>query len=178
MIEDKRNIFADDEELGSSRQRTDLQGHPVGNSLLLALPEPEFKGLSQHLEFVSLQTQQVLHEPSEEIEYVYFLNSGLVSLLVVTNDARSVEVGMVGRDGCVGGGVAAGMRLSSQRAQVQIPGDALRIKTDAFSSLFEESPALQALLNRYVLLQGLQVGQLAACNRLHEVDERLARWLL
>jgi CRP-like cAMP-binding protein len=178
MIEEKRNTFADDEELASSRQRTDLQGRLIGNSLLMALPESEFVSLSQHLEFVSLQTQQVLHEPSREIEHVYFLNSGLVSLLVVTNDARSVEVGMVGRDGCVGGGVAAGMRRSSQRAQVQIPGDALRIKADDFNSLVDESPAMQALLNRYVLLQGLQVGQLAACNRLHEVDERLARWLL
>ena len=70
------------------------------------------------------------------------------------------------------------MRRSSQRAQVQRPGDALRIKADVFNGLFEESPAMQAQLNRYVLLQGLQVGQLAACNRVHQVDERLGRGLL
>lgn len=119
-----------------------------------------------------------MQEPGEAIEHVVFLNSGLVSLLVVTSDARSVEVGMAGRDGCVGGAVVSGVRQSSQRALVQIPCDAFRIKAEILVNVIGQCPRLREDLNRYILLQGMQVAQLAACNRLHEVDERLARWLL
>jgi len=176
MTEEKRS--APSKEAPSSPQRTDLLGRPVTNGILLAISDREYKAIRLHLEFVAFPTQQVLQEPGENIEYIVFLNSGLVSLLVVTSDARSVEVGMVGRDGCVGGALASGVRQSSQRALVQIPGDAFRIKADAFANVIGECSQLHEDLNRYILLQGMQVAQLAACNRLHEVDERLARWLL
>ena len=123
MIEDKLNLpfnapvtpFPDVRSQGSS-VRTDVQGRPVHNHLLSLISDRDFAVVQPHLEFVSLQVQQVLLEPGDKIEYVVLLNSGLVSLLVVTSDARSVEVGMVGRDGCVGAALAAGVRQSSQRA--------------------------------------------------------------
>ena len=173
-----RSTSADDLRIPGSKQRTDNFGRPVNNSLLLAIPDHEFNIVRSHLEFTQLATQQVLLQPGQQIESLFLLNSGLVSLLVVTSDSRSVEVGMVGRDGCLGGSLIVDVRDNPQRALVQIPGDAFQIKADAFASLIKDCPHFAALLSRYVLLQGLQVGQLAACNRLHEVDERLARWLL
>src|SRR5262245_48959514 len=162
----------------SSMQRTDLSGRSIGNAILLGIPDQEFKIVRPHLEPVNLQALQVVQEAGDRIEHVMLLNSGLVSLLIVTSDARSVEVGMVGREGCVGGPLAAGVRHSLQRAFVQISGDAFRLKADVFVDLIAECPDFNDKLHRYLLLQGMQVSQLAACNRLHEVDERLARWLL
>ena len=122
--------------------------------------------------------QQALHEPGERIEFGYFLNSGLVSMMVVTSDARSVEVGMVGKEGFVGAPLAFGFPNSSQRALIQIKGSAFRVKAEALRSVLEQAPVFRDRISRAVLLQGLQVAQLAACNRLHEVEQRLARWLL
>jgi CRP-like cAMP-binding protein len=165
-------------EAQGSPSRTDSHGRSVHNDLLTRIPENEYRIVRPLLEYVPLQTQQVLQEAGENIEHLVLLSSGLVSLLVVTSDARSVEVGMVGKDGCVGGALVAGVRIASQRALVQIPGEAFRIKADAFIQILDQCPELLAMLHRYILLQCMQVGQLAACNRLHEVDERLARWLL
>jgi CRP-like cAMP-binding protein len=159
----------------SSHARPEGRGE---NSILHTLPDSEYAALQPHLEFVEFSMHQVLQEPGEKIEFGYFINSGLVSLLVVTSDARSVEVGIVGKEGFVGAPLAMGLRDSSQRALIQIKGSALRIKADSLRSVLAEALALRNRIGRYVLLQGLQVAQLAACNRLHEVEQRLARWLL
>ena len=86
--------------------RTDVNGNPVGNRILLALPENEFNSIHPHLEYAQLQYHQSLHESAEKIEYAYFLNKGMVSLVVVTTDGRSVEVGIVGKEGAVGANLA------------------------------------------------------------------------
>ena len=155
-----------------------LNGRRVENDILLAIPEQEYKALRPHLEFIELQMHQVLQDPGEKIEFGFFLNSGLVSLLVVTRDARSVEVGVVGKEGFLGVPLAAGLRESSQRAIIQAPAGAFRVKSEVLENLLSSSPRLQYWLNRFVLLQGLQAAQLAACNRLHGIEQRLARWLL
>lgn len=159
-------------------ERTDLKGRPVENGILLAIPSEEYKALRTHLEFVPLEMHQVLQEPGEKIEFVFFLNSGLASLLVVTRDARSVEVGVVGKEGFVGAPLASGMHRSLQRVLIQVAAGAFRIKSETLENLLSSAPQLQHDLNRFVLLQGLQTAQLAACNRLHEIEQRLARWLL
>jgi CRP-like cAMP-binding protein len=162
----------------SSQGRMDLQGRPVTNSLLLAVPEEEFQLLRPHLEFAALEMHQVLQDPGQPIAFGFFPNSGLASLLIVTSDAKSVEVGMVGNEGFVGIALAVGIRASAQRVIVQIPGDVLRIKSDLLADILPRARKLQQLLNRYLLVQGMQVAQVAACNRLHEIEQRLARWLL
>ena len=159
-------------------ERSDLKGRVVENSILLSIPEEEFALLRPHLEFIPLTTYEVLQEPGQPVEFAVFLNSGLVSLLVVTSDAKSVEVGMVGKDGFTGAYLGAGVRDSSQRAIIQIPAEAFRVKSKSLETVLPHTPKLQQELNRYLLLQGMQVAQLAACNRLHEIDQRLARWLL
>jgi CRP-like cAMP-binding protein len=163
--------------MGSSI-RIDGQGNPIVNRILNAIPESEFENLRGHLELAQFTYHQSMHESAEEIEYAYFLNKGMVSLVVVTTDGRSVEVGIVGKEGWVGAPLSVGMDRSPYRAMVQIPGNGMRIKSRTLLPLLDSSPQLRLMLNRYSQIQGMQVAQLAACNRLHEIEKRLARWML
>ena len=158
--------------------RTDITGTPVKNSVLLSIPEKEFNLFRPHLEPVHLPTHRILHETGERIQFAYFLNDGIASLVVLTRDGRSVEIAIVGREGVVGTPLAVGLHRGPYRAIMQLPGNGLRIKSAVLEESLQECPQMRLILNRYVLLQGLQVAQIAACNRLHEIEQRLARWLL
>jgi CRP-like cAMP-binding protein len=170
--------MARDEELRVPRERFDAAAALIDNAILKALPEQEIRIVRPYLEPLELDIHDVLQHPGEKIEYGFFLNSGLASLFVVTSDARSVEVGIVGREGFVGSPLVAGVTRSQQRAVIQVPARAFRIKSENLELLLPKTPLLKDALNRYVLVQGMQVAQLAACNRLHEIEQRLARWLL
>ncbi len=150
----------------------------MSNVPLLTVAADEFGRLRPHLEPVELSHRLILHEASEKIRYAYFLNSGLASMVVITSDGRSVEIAMVGREGIIGTPLAVGLGREPFRAIMQIPGDGLRIRAEVFERILPHAPGLQLIANRYVLLRGLQVAQMAACNRLHEIEQRLARWLL
>jgi CRP-like cAMP-binding protein len=89
-----------------------------------------------------------------------------------------VEVGVVGKEGYVGAGLAAGLSRSSVREIMQIAGDGFRIMGNALGRILRSAPQLQVILNRHTGLQGMQVAQTAACNRLHDIEQRLSRWLL
>jgi CRP-like cAMP-binding protein len=158
--------------------RTDLAGRSVQNAVLLSIPSDEYALLRPHLELAELPRQLVLQETGQRIEFAYFLNEGLVSLVVLTRDGRSVEVAIVGKEGMIGTPLAVGLRQGSYRAITQIAGQGLRIRADALEEALRSTPGLGLILNRYVLIQGLQIAQIAACNRLHEIEQRLARWLL
>jgi CRP-like cAMP-binding protein len=158
--------------------RTDATGKPVKNIILLSLPDDEFKLLRPHLEPVDLPHNLILNEAGDRIHFAYFLNDGMTSLVVVTQDGQSVEVGLVGREGMVGMPIAVGLQRGSFRAIMQIPGNGLRIRSEMLEECLYSTPDLRMKLSRYVLVHGLQVGQVAACNRLHEIGQRLARWLL
>ena len=158
--------------------RTDREGKAVLNTLLLSIPDDEFVRLRPFLEPAPLPRYQILFEQAGKIDYVYFLNEGMISLVVVTDDGRSVEVGICGRQEVVGGSLTFGVDYSPTRAIVQLPGQGLRIASAVFSSEIERCGNLGRACQLLLLTQQLQVAQLAACNRLHEVDQRLARWLL
>ena len=158
--------------------RTDVSGLQVKNVILLSLPDDEYSMLRPHLEFVELPHHTIMHEPGEKIEYGYFLNEGMTSLVVLTSDGRSVEVGIVGREGVVGTPLAVGLHRGPCRAIMQIPGAGVRVKAGVLQDILLAAPTLQMAMSRYALMQGLQVAQIAACNRLHEIEQRLARWLL
>lgn len=162
----------------SSQPRTDASGRQVGNEILNFIPESEYNRLRADLEFVQLPHHHILHEAGERLEFAYFLNEGLASLVVLTSDGRSVEVAIVGHEGVVGTPLAVGLHRGPYRSIMQIPGTALRIKAELLEVVLGETPELRLLLNRFVLVQGLQIAQIAACNRLHEIEQRLARWLL
>ena len=102
----------------------------------------------------------------------------MASLVVLTGDGRSVEVAITGREGIVGTPLAVGLTREPHRAVVQIPGNGVRVKSSVLMDTLYEAPEMQLIWNRYVLIQGFQIAQIAACNRLHETEKRLARWLL
>jgi len=125
-----------------------------------------------------LRTHVVLHEPGELIKFGYFLNNGLASVLTVLTEGKSVEVGLTGRDGFVGLPLIVGFSTSPTRTVIQIEATGFRINAKNLVQVMRQSPGLVNRLQRYVQILGMQGTQVAACNRLHEVDERLARWLL
>jgi len=153
-------------------------GRAVNNSILQSIPQEEFATVVAHLEFVPLEVRQVLLRPGERIEFGFFVNQGVISNLVVTSDAGSVEVGSVGTEGFVGAELVAASSESPQRAIVLSPGDGFRIKADALVSLLPSTPILYSELMRELMLRGLRASQVAACNRLHQIEQRLCRWLL
>jgi CRP-like cAMP-binding protein len=159
-------------------QRTNTEGKQVINKVLLAMPDDEYELMRADLTHVDLPSHLSLHEPTQKIEFVYFPNRGMVSQVVVTKDGRTVEVGVVGKEGYVGAGLATGLSRSSVREVIQIAGDGFRMMGNALERILQSAPQLRTLLNRHTGLQGMQVAQTAACNRLHDIQQRLARWLL
>ena len=159
-------------------ERTNVEGRPVSNKVLLSTPANEYQLMRPYLEYVDLPSHRSLHEPTQSIEFVYFLNRGMVSQVVVTKDGRTVEVGVVGNEGYVGAGLAVGLSRSSVREVVQIAGDGFQMSGSELGRILRLAPQLQILLGRQTGLQGMQVAQTAACNRLHDIRQRLSRWLL
>ena len=153
-------------------------GRGVGNIILRGLPRAESARIFSSLEFVRLRLHQVLHETAEVIKSGYFLNDGMSSVLTVQPDGESVEVGLIGKEGFVGLPVIFGFKTSALRIITQGDGTAYRIDVGILRNLLPECPALERQLQRYSMILGIQTTQLAACNRLHDVEERLARWLL
>src|SRR2546423_1141161 len=108
------------------------QPHPTKNKILSSLSPGVYEGLSQHLEPVKLERGKVLHQPEEPISHVYFVNSGIISLLSLLEDGSTIEIGVVGREGLSDTSALLGANVSPHQALVQIPGDALRMKIDVF----------------------------------------------
>jgi CRP-like cAMP-binding protein len=163
---------------GSKSKSSPNGKRPVGNEILLDLPADERNLVFSNLEPVSLKLHDVLHEPGGPIEFGYFPNGGIVSILSVLSNGKSLEVGLVGREGFVGLPLVVGFRSSPTRAICQASGTAWRIVASALVQVLVQCPKLVKALDRYSLTLGMQASQVAACNGLHEVDERLARWLL
>jgi CRP-like cAMP-binding protein len=154
------------------------KGNAVKNSILLSLPENEFRCVVDALEYVILARHQSLQEPGKDLDFVYFPSGGLISLVVATEDGKTVEAGVVGKEGIVGTPLVVGLRRSPLREIVQFPSDGFRIRAAALQAALPAAPVFQMTLSRYAVVQGMQVSQTAACNRLHDVAQRLARWLL
>jgi CRP-like cAMP-binding protein len=158
--------------------RKDGEGREIANDILRSLPSKECNQLFPHLEFVRLKLHQVLHETGETIRSAYFLNSGLGSVLTTQPDGKSVEVGLIGKEGFVGIPVIFGFKTSGLRVVTQADGTAYRIDAATLLKALPHCRVLEMQLQRFSMMLGMQSTQIAACNRLHEVEERLARWLL
>jgi len=156
----------------------DSDGNHIHNEILLNLPRRESELLLPKLEFVRLKVHHVLHEPGDTLKSAYFCNTGLISILSVFPDGKSVEVGLVGNEGFIGLPLVAGFRTAPTRAIAQIEATAFRIDSERLVGLLRECPKLERQLHQFSHIMAMQVTQIAACNRLHEVNERLARWLL
>ena len=148
------------------------------NHLLAALPIRERKHLVTHLERVPLLLGDVIYEADQPIRYVYFPTSGVVSVLCTTDDGASIEAATVGMEGVAGIPVFLGVDVSPNRALVQVAGEALRMKTKVFKELADQNSRFHSLLHLYTYALMNQMSLSVACNRFHNVEKRLARWLL
>ncbi len=149
------------------------------NRLLGALSARDFAVLEPHLELISLPRGKVLFEPGDEVDTTYFPCKGtMASLLVVTADGHEVEAATIGREGAVGGIVSEGHKPAFGRAVVQVGGEVLAIPTSHLEAAKTGSPRFGDLFSRYADALLAQMMQSVACNALHRVEERAARWLL
>lgn len=157
---------------------TEVEARPLKNKILSSLSPGVYESLSQYLEPVQLEHGKVLHQPEEPIGQVYFINTGLISILSLLEDGSTIEVGVVGREGLSDTSALLGASVSPHQSLVQIPGESLRMRIDAFKEEVRRNSQFQALLLRYASLLIAQISQVAVCNALHTIEERLARWLL
>jgi CRP-like cAMP-binding protein len=150
----------------------------IRNRLLSALPHSEYERLLPHLEPVFLNLKQTIYAPDQPIDYVYFPNTGIISLVNLTEDGGTVEAATVGNEGMAGIPVLLGADSMIGQAVVQIVGDALRMRTDVFKREVTPGSPLHNLLLRYTHALLSLISQSVACNRRHSVEERCCRWLL
>jgi CRP-like cAMP-binding protein len=148
------------------------------NLILAQLPNTEYEAFAKFLVPVDLPLEMRLSEPNEPIEYIYFLNSGLISTDALTEKGESVEVGVIGREGFSGLPALLDQPQMSHSVMMQGVGEGLRIRSSILRDQFVKGGMLQRLIHAFAYLQLVQVSQSVLCNRMHEVDARLARWLL
>ncbi len=152
---------------------------PYRNMLLSSLSANERKRLEPHLLPVVLRQNQTLADAEEPVETVYFLEEGICSVVANLENGNTVEVGIIGRDSFVGLPVVLGTGSSVNRSFMQIGGSGYSIKAKALQQHFlEDSGELHQLMLRGIQGMLVQTAQTAACNRVHELEERLSRWLL
>jgi CRP-like cAMP-binding protein len=150
----------------------------VRNRLLAALDQDAMAALRPHISEISLSVGRIIAEPGESFEYVYFPSSGVVSIVTIMEDSRSVESLTVGREGAVGLLSAFGDASSATRAIVQIAGAAHRIRANRLRDAALDEPSIRNVVIRYAQTVEAQLHQAAACNALHHIEPRLCRWLL
>lgn len=141
-----------------SGERTNTAGETGQQHHLLSIVDSDYKSLRPHLEDVELPNHLVLHEGSGKLEFAYFPNRGLISLVVEMKDGKTAEAGVVGNEGFTDIPAAVGLSTSPLQAVVQITGDGFRVAVGALQQTLESTPHLQLLLNRYAVLQGMQVA--------------------
>lgn len=151
---------------------------PPTNRILAALPAHAYQDLHAKSDVIPLSFAKDIYKPGDVIKYIYFPESGIISLLSAVEENSTLEVGIVGNEGIVGLPVFLGVETSNNHALVQGIGSALRISAADFLTECKKSDEFPRLLNRYLHSLLTQISQSAACNRFHPVEARLARWLL
>jgi CRP-like cAMP-binding protein len=155
-----------------------LRTHEISNHLLAALPADVMSRLLPRMRRRSLALRDSLMTPDAPVEAVYFVESGWVSLVTALEDGTQAEVGLVGREGMVGLPLVTGVDSAFVEGFVQAEGSALRMEAGVFRAAMEQEPAFRAVMFRYLEAMISQITQTAACNGRHDLNQRLARWLL
>ena len=150
----------------------------LDNKLLASLPRREFDTLAQHLSTITLPRGAIVVEAGNEVDQVYFPHNGMFSLLAVMRDGKAIETATVGCEGVVGAMAGLGLYRSLVRMIVQLPLTASKIASVPFRKAVNSSEALRDLCIRYNEVLLTQARVTAACNALHQIDERFCRWLL
>lgn len=156
---------------------TDLND-PHQNHLLDCLPPEEYERLLPHLELIKIPLGEVIYESGDELRYVYFPTTCIVSLLYVMENGASAEIAVIGNDGIVGVALFMGGGSMPNRAVVQSAGYAYRMRGQLLMKEFNLFGVMLHLLLRYTQALITQMAQTAVCNRHHTVDQQLCRWLL
>ncbi len=171
--------------MGESEPSNDNNGMPSGetssggNNLLGAVRPADFALLKGHLKRIDRAAGTVLYEPGDDVRYVYFpCAQTLVSYMVMLDDGRMVEIGLIGREGAVGGIVSQGRLPAYARAVVQLSGPLLRLESAELERAKLESITLRHLFSRYSDCLLAQIFQSVACNAAHSIEQRTAKWLL
>ena len=148
------------------------------NHLIAALPADEFIRLKPNLEPVTLSLGEVIYESGEQLDYLYFPTTAIISLLYIMENGSTAEIGMAGNDGLVGIALYMGGSTTPSRAVVQSAGNAFRMPSRSLNDEFSLGGVFQKILLRYTQSLMTQISQTAVCNRLHSVEQQLCRWLL
>ena len=148
------------------------------NRLLLALPSSSLKRLMPELERVLCQREQILMDADSPLDFIFFPDNGVVSVVAVYADGSIIEMATIGREGCSSVQAIFGAKSSSVRLLVQIPGGAAKISRAAFARAMGSMPAFRSLMFAYAQAFIEQVMVSVACNGAHSLKQRLARWLL
>jgi len=151
---------------------------PAGNRFLAALPAAVSKRIDRHLEALLLERGTALTHAGALAGRLYFPDRGLVSLVKIMGDGRTAEVGFVGTEGIVGVAALLGLKQAAFETIIQLDGTGRAIATPLMRAEMEESPAVKELVLGYMYYSLNQLGQTAACNRLHSLRQRCCRWLL
>ncbi len=154
-----------------------LDGSPR-NKILRLLPPVELAALVERSELVEVKSKQILFDPGDDLEHAHFPEDCVISLVTVMEDGDQVEAMTIGNDGFSGIPVFHEVETSKLKGCGQITGTALRLTVRDFCDLARELPGLRRLLHRYSEFVFETVAQSAACNRLHVIEQRCARWLL
>jgi CRP-like cAMP-binding protein len=152
--------------------------HGSANALLASLSHADASRLAPSLQIVSCQAGLVLGNPGDEVENIFFPHTGMISLLAVMRDGTAIETATVGREGAAGVMAGLGLHVTLARVVVQTPLVASRIAAPQFRRAVEASTALRDMIVRYNEVLLAQVQMTAACNALHTLEQRLARWIL
>ena len=151
----------------------------TGNKILAALDKTDYQHLFSQLERVSLSLGELVYEADGPINSVYFPETAVFSMLATMEDGRTVEVGPVGKEGLVGLRIALGADTTPDRVLVHMPGTALRLRASVLKAeLVNVRTALSQKLTRYTRMLLTMTARTGACNKLHSLEEQLARWLL
>jgi CRP-like cAMP-binding protein len=150
----------------------------VRNLVLAGLRRDDRQALEPYLQFVSLASGDMLYEPGYPVHWIYFPNTAVLSVVTVMADGRTVESDTVGYESLVGALNALGDTPAISRTFTQIPGNAVRLSAARLRRRAEESPAFRKLLIRHTQANLAQAHQSVACNALHDLTQRLCRWLL
>jgi CRP-like cAMP-binding protein len=149
-----------------------------GNSLLDGLAPEENERLRHLFRPVALQPRQTIYAPGDRLSYAYFPAGAVATAVATMDDGSTAETAMIGRDGVLGVGAAAGETRARHWTRVLLPGDARRVEAGALREIFEESPAWRDTLLRYYGVLIGQVSRRAICNARHRLNERFSTWLL
>jgi CRP-like cAMP-binding protein len=160
----------------AKEQRMNPPERQYKNRVLARLPEAELDRLTPHLSHLDLPLRTPLL--NGHAEYAYFLEEGLASVVLILADGSSVEVGVIGIDGVVGLPALLGAETAPGETFIQVAGSGYRIEASRLKEEFERGGQLRSILQQYTLASLVQSAQNAACNRLHTISERLARWIL